>query len=150
MRTFFSIFAWVGFLASLLVHSLTFFGVYAGDYVPWVWVLHIGCFVALIPLFKKNLWRDVLASMPRWATSLAVLLMVYAVVNFFLSFVLSEGGANPDVWDGKYVLQSHGKLVRELSEREYHLQLAYQLRGFSGHWMIFYLLPALFSWYRTD
>ena len=69
--------------------------------------------------------------------TLVVFFMAYAVLNFVLSFVLSEGGANPDIWDGKYVLQSHGKLVRELSEPEYHLQLAYLLRGFSGHWMLF-------------
>jgi hypothetical protein len=150
VRTFFSIFAWVGFFASVLVHFITFVGINAADYVPWVWVLHVGCFIAIIPLFRKNLWRDVIALMPRWAQFMLVVFMAYAVVNFVLSFVLSEGGGTPDIWDGRYVLHIHGNLVRELSEKEYHLQLAYVLRGFSGHWMIFYLLPALYSWYRND
>jgi uncharacterized membrane protein len=150
VRTFFSIFAWTGFLASILVHSVTFRGINAADYVPWVWVLHVGCFIAIIPLVRKDVWRDVVAVVPRWAQAMIVFFMAYAVINFVLSFVLSEGGANPDIWDGRYVLQSHGKLVRELSEREYHLQLAYVLRGFSGHWMLFYFLPGIYSWYRND
>ena len=87
--------------------------------------------------------------MPLRAKTTIALLIAYAVVNFLLFFLLSSGGT-PDIWDGKYVLHSHGNLIRELSEREYHLQQAYVLRGFSGHWMIFYLSPALYSWYRSD
>lgn len=116
MRIFFSVFAWAGFFAALLVHSITFWGISAADYVPWVWVLHVGCFVAIIPLIRKDIWRDVVAVVPPWAKILAVFFMAYAMINFVLSFALSEGGANPDIWDGKYVLQSHGNLVRELSE----------------------------------
>jgi hypothetical protein len=134
MRTFFSIFAWAGFFASILVHAITFWGINAADYVPWVLVLHVGCFIAIIPLIGKDVWRDVVAVVPLWAKTLVVFFMAYAVVNFVLSFVLSEGVANPG----------------ELSEQEYHLQLAYVLRGFSGHWMLFYFLPAVYSWYRND
>jgi len=54
----------------------------------------------------------------------------------------------PDVRDGKYVLHNHGQVIRELSENEYEWQKAYILRGFSGHWMAFYLVPAIVFWYR--
>ena len=71
----------------------------------------------------------------------------YALINFALFFFLSKGGV-PDVRDGKYVLHNHGQVIRELSEDEYELQKAYVVRGFSGHWMVFYLVPALVFWYR--
>jgi hypothetical protein len=60
----------------------------------------------------------------------------YALVNFAVFIVLSEGGG-PHERDGKYVLQEHGTVLRELSEAEYHQQRAYVVRGFSGHWMLF-------------
>jgi hypothetical protein len=145
MKMFLSIFALVGFLASLLVHSLTFLGISAAEYVPWVWMLHVGIFVAVIPLIGKDVRRDLVNRKPRWVQAVLIFFIAYAVINFILFFWLSQGGT-PDIWDGKYVLHSHGKLIRELSEREYHLQQAYVLRGFSGHWMIFYLLPVLNFW----
>lgn len=138
-----------GFIASLLVHLLTFAGINAADYVSWVWVLHLGIFVGIIPLIGKDLRSEVLAPMPRWAKVAVIFFTAYAVINFILFIVLSTAGA-PDIWDGKYVLHRHGSLIRELSEREYHLQQAYVLRGFSGHWMFFYLVPTLHSWYRND
>ena len=73
----------------------------------------------------------------------------YVLVNGTLEFIRALGGT-PDIWDGRFVLHQHGTFVRELSGEEYHIEQAHVLRGFSGHWMIFYLLPALYSWYRTD
>ena len=117
--------------------------------MPWVWLLHLGIFIAIIPLIKKDLWRDFFARLPLWAKTVVVLFAVYAMVNIVLFFALSQGGS-PEVRDGVYVLQNHRTVIRELSEAEYHAQERYALRGFSGHWMIFYMLPALYSWYRKD
>lgn len=61
---------------------------------------------------------------------------VYGLLNFVIFMSLNEGGG-PQIRDGKYVLTSHGKLIRELTEEEYHQQRAYVVRGFSGHWMLF-------------
>ena len=146
----------IGFFASLLVHLTTFLGLNLAKYVPWVWGLHLGCFVATIPLLfvqgfkrKKDFWHKLFAPMPRWAQYIIRGFFIYALINFALFFFLSHGGT-PEVRDGKYVLHSHGQVIRELSEEEYEHQNAYVLRGFSGHWMIFYLLPALYFWYRKD
>jgi hypothetical protein len=98
---------------------------------------------------KKDYWAWFFAPMPRWARYTAKVFFAYAIINFALFFFLSRGGT-PDVRDGKYVLHNHGTVIRELSEDEYELQNAYILRGFSGHWMIFYLIPALYFWYRKD
>lgn len=149
MRTVFSIFAFVGFFASILVHSLTCFRVDVSAHVPWVWALHLGCFIAIIPLIGKDLWRRVIIPLPVWAKSMAAVFAAYVFINGGLAFIHALGGT-PDIWDGRFVLHQHGTFVRELSDAEYHVEQAYVLRGFSGHWMIFYLLPALYSWYRTD
>jgi hypothetical protein len=116
----------------------------------------LGIFVLFIPIVfaqgltpKKDLSVKLFAGAPRWARYLTKAFFAYAVINFALFFVLSEGGV-PEERDGKYVLHNHGNVIRELSEEEYERQNAYVLRGFSGHWMVFYLLPLLFFWYRTD
>ena len=99
---------------------------------------------------KKDFWGKFLAPMPIWARYVVKAFLAYALINFALFLFLSKGGV-PEVREGKYVLHNHGAVIRELSEDEYELQQAYVLRGFSGHWMVFYLIPALYFWYRrTD
>jgi hypothetical protein len=53
---------------------------------------------------------------------------------------------SPDIIDGKYVLENHGTLIRELSEVEYFKLRANEIRGFSGHWMVFYSLSMGILW----
>ena len=156
MRRAFSIFAFTGFFISLIVHLTTFFGIDPAKHVPWVWVLHLGIIIVFIPMLlvqglmpKKDFWSKFLATMPRWVRYTVKAFFAYAIVNFALFFFLSKGGV-PDVRDGKYVLHNHGNVIRELTEDEYHLQNAYVVRGFSGHWMIFYLIAALGFLYRKD
>lgn len=153
LRRAFCVFALVGFLSSLVVHLSTFFGIDPSKHVPSVWTLHLGIFVVFVPMLflqrlgpKKDFWRKIFAPMPRWARYTIKAFFAYAIINFALFFYLSQGGV-PDVRDGKYVLHNHGQVIRELSEDEYELQQAYVIRGFSGHWMIFYLVPALVFWY---
>ena len=156
MRRALSIFALIGFLTSLFVHLITFFGIDPSKHVPWVWVLHLGIFVVFIPMVffqgmasRKDFWNKIFAALPRWAGYTIKAFFAYAIINFALFFFLSRGGV-PDVRDGKYVLHSHGQVIRELSENEYEWQKAYVVRGFSGHWMIFYLVPALVFLYRDE
>src|SRR5258708_18486660 len=44
---------------------------------------------------------------------------------------------SPEERDGKYLLMSHGAVLRQLTEDEYHAHRTYVVRGFSGHWMFF-------------
>ena len=70
---------------------------------------------------KKDLWKKIFAAMPRWASYAIKAFFAYAVINFALFIFLSQGGV-PDVRDGKYVLHSHARIIRELSESEYEWQ----------------------------
>lgn len=156
LKRAFSITAFIGFFTSLLVHLTTFLGINPARHIPWVWVLHLGIFVMFIPMFvaqgfttKKDFRREIFALIPPWAGYLTKAFFAYALINFALFFFLSDGGV-PQERDGKYVLHNHGDVIRELSEEDYERQNAYVLRGFSGHWMVFYLIPSLYFWYRKD
>ena len=156
MRRAFSIFALTGFFISLLVHLTTFFGIDPSKHAPWVWVLHLGIFAVFLPMIfvqgvapKKDFWNKIFAVIPRWARYTIKAFFAYGIINFALFFFLSKGGV-PEVRDGKYVLHNHGQVIRELSENEYDWQKAYIVRGFSGHWMVFYLVPAMVFWYRGE
>jgi hypothetical protein len=116
----------VGFVVSLWVH----FGAVAGRRVapaPFFWILHIGIFVVWFPavlvaqrqvgnLNRKDFWKVVLKGSPDWVRYLVYGFLGYAVVNFmYFFFQVPTGhteGADPP---------------------------AIMWRGFSGHWMVFYL-----------
>jgi hypothetical protein len=76
-----------------------------------------------------------------------IFLIIYSSINFWLFKTISdEGSAN--IVDGVYVLQNHGSFVRELTELQYNEYKANNLRGFSGHWMLFYSMSMaiLYPW----
>jgi hypothetical protein len=137
-----------------VVHLTTFFGIDPTKHIPWVWGLHLGIFIVFIPILvaqgvkpQKDFWSKFFANLPTWAQYAIKAFSAYIIINFVLFIFLTKGGV-PEVRDSKYVLQKHGEVIRELSEEEYELQKAYVVRGFSGHWMIFYLSPTLYFWYR--
>ena len=148
---FFGTIAAVGFLLALIVHGMTFAHVDVIEAYPGVWLLHVGIFLVVLPFVVASRatfgGRPSLAQigslLPRWARILLAVVGAYAFINFALFFYLSEGGA-PDIRGGRFVLHNHGTVIRELSEQEYQLQRAYIARGFSGHWLFFYLAPALY------
>jgi Protein of unknown function (DUF3592) len=124
----------VGFVLSLWVH----FGAVAGRRVApaaFFWILHMGIFVVWFPavmvgqrqagnLKRKDFWKVVLKDSPEWVRYLVYGFLGYAIANFMYFFFQAptghDDGANPPamVW-----------------------------RGFSGHWMVFYLgaLAILYS-----
>lgn len=134
----------LGFVAAFIIHTLTFFGIDSSKYFYGVWCLHIGVFIVFIPLTisaKKEKNSDEYSKMPSWAKLVIAAIFVYALVNIALFFFFSEGGS-PTIINDQYVLLDHGKLIRQLTEVEYNWQKAYVLRGFSGHWLLFYLISA--------
>ena len=150
-----ALFPLAGFVVSLVVHALTYAGIDVSRGFPLVWALHVGAILAFGTMMvggRRNRWAGgfELPDWPAWAYLLAAAALFYAFVNFMRFFSLSQGGA-PEVTAGGYVLSDHGRVIRSLTEAEYWRQKAYILRGFSGHWMFFFLLPALhFALRRTD
>ena len=140
--------ALVGFILSLVVHISALLGVVLSSNIAPVWLLHVGIFVVFIPfvfssravLGSRPSLAKVRALFPAWVVALGVVVFAYAAVNFLL-FVLHTEGGSPSIRDGKYILQSHGHLIREISSAEYAAFKANEVRGFSGHWLAFYYAP---------
>ena len=137
-----SLYGAFGLTASAIVHFGTYIGRGLSPDHPLFWALHIGIF----PLFfafvrrlrawqsvrrgvfgfkqRQLRWRDLLGYFPPWVPPLVMLLFAYVMANFFLSTAhLPPRGSDTLLTDA---------------------QAVYTARAFSGHWLIFYTLPALF------
>jgi hypothetical protein len=139
--------AWLLLSACLAVHLSTFVGFDPIDRVPGVMFLHLAVMaLAFLSFFllrartprglkaveETSMWR----ASPRWMRRACVCAFVYAIINFGLFMLLSEGGG-PQRHGSAFTLESHGKTIRTISEAEFHRQQAYVARGFSGHWIMF-------------
>jgi hypothetical protein len=117
-----------GFVASLVVHILALAGL-PSPFGSATWGLHVGIFVVWIPTVlvaqrmatnvrQAELWKAVLRGCPAWVQSGMYVVGGYAVLNFVLFWLQTT--AYPK------------NKVPELIE----------LRGFSGHWLVFYYVGA--------
>jgi len=121
LSNLFSLLALVGFMASLIAHLAG----YAGIERPFgfdPWPLHAGIFIVWLPTIlaaqklskgfpQSEMWKASLRGCPNWMRYVLYALFGYAFLSFF-AFFLSIGGS---------------------IETE-----AGTIRGFSGHWLIFY------------
>ena len=155
MTSLLALVACLGLLLSLTVHVTALLGFNVSEQVPLVWLLHVGIFVVFIPfvilsrkvLGSKPTFAQVRKLFPGWVVALGVLIFAYAIVNFVF-FILAAQGGSPSIRDGKFVLQNHGRLIRELTASEYASFKANEIRGFSGHWLVFYFMPFAFFMFR--
>ena len=130
----FSLLALAGFFVSLIAHLAG----YAGVERPFginPWPLHVGIFVVWLPAVlaamrlskdvpQKDMWKATLRGCPKWMKHLLYGLFGYAFLSFFVFFV-SAGGAESE---------------------------ANTIRGFSGHWLIFYFaaFAILYSYVKVS
>jgi hypothetical protein len=143
-----------GLLASIVVHLLTFvpgFPVAMGH----VWPLHIVLFIPFFAMIvrlkvlqppgmtQREYQRAVMRYVPARVRIVAVSAFAYAILNFGVFFVQTSGGG-PMQRDGRYYRANHGRIIAEISEAEYHRLEALEVRGFSGHWLVFYAIPMIF------
>ncbi len=103
-----------------------------------VWILHIGIFIVWLPAVivakravrgtaQTDFWKIVLSGCPHWVRYALYGLFGYALINFMWFF--TSGGMQPHPTGGT---------------------TPSMVRGFSGHWMIFYgaAFAILYSAYR--
>ena len=121
------IIAGIGLFSSIVTHILALCGNYPQENLPSVWLLHFGVFIVWIPTVKicqklakgtKNrlfIWQKSLKYSPGWLRRLCALLLVYAVINF----VVFINNVDSIPFDSIH----HETWI---------------IRGFSGHWMLFY------------
>lgn len=126
-----------------------------------IWPLHLatmaafGAMILVGVSIRKKMPKadhptDSLSKVLRWVPWPLILLCIsavaYTAINFAVFMGFTEGGS-PAENDGRYYLQSHGKKIRDLEEGEYRWVRACEVRAFSGHWMLFSVIPMTFFFY---
>ncbi len=144
----------VGLLVGGAVHIATYLPVDLTALVPWIYVLHVGIFPPFFALIvaarRETRWvRDpfptAVTAIPTALRVAAAVLFVYAVVNWAV-FLAQESKGSPTAGGGSYFLNNHGRET-PITRREYVRDVSIELRGFSGFWLVFYSLPAVYFRY---
>jgi hypothetical protein len=154
-----------GWAISVLIHILCLVGYVPVAKVGAIWVIHIATLLTfgyatwythkqrelndnddpkpgIVTLFKKYF-----KGLPIWVGVLGVFCFYYAPVNFLLCMMEMPG--NPDIINGQYVIQNHGKVVQTLTQDGYNLALLRELRMFSGNWIAFFSITIMLLYPRV-
>lgn len=147
-------------IASLTVHILSIFQIDVGYYFPFVLALHILTLLIFIPVVikinnnkedKKKLneiksnskhktyksSKVIMKNAPSWFIIYNVIMYNYIIFNFIIFIITGIINGSPDIKEGKYVLRKRSEIIRTITKEEYHIHKARELRGLSGHWILF-------------
>jgi hypothetical protein len=166
-RKVIAVVSFCGFLTSSIIHFLAVFGInlIRSD---WVMILfHFGMFIPMflmIQSFQKeqklykltengDYWKCFFQPMPKWIKYLLYITVGYVALNFFFMLPYISQVKTAIVKE-KYVLvpvksgNPPQNIIKEITQQEYEQQNSYHTRSFSGHWLLFYLMPTLFFWFE--
>jgi hypothetical protein len=145
-----AIFCLAMFIASVSVHVLSLI---PGTVLPFdgCALLHLGAMAAVFAVIihtrsvrrranaagmqGKRITDLLMRSTPRLFTRIEAFLFFYVIFNFVYFVITHEG--TPRIRDNKYVLMHKSTHLRDLTEEEYHEYTRRELRGMSGHWLLF-------------
>ena len=117
-----------------------------------MFLLHLGIFAIAIPLIlvERGEGPNRPRGEPRWAVRCSQALFVLFVVMFLTFLVLSHAAA-PEIVNGEYVLNSHGKIVGYISKKDYLSLTGWELRLFASGWILVYYKLMMDWWFpRQD
>jgi hypothetical protein len=137
-----------GFVAGIYIFISSFFGLTMDKLGAKAVVLHLGIFALAVPLViveRRLKGVDTFHGKPRWVVLTIRILGVSCVVVFFVFLALSHA-ASPQIINGEYVLNDHGKIAGYISERDYLFLKAWELRLFASGW-IFAYYALMMSWW---
>lgn len=152
--------AGVGLIASLGVHLATFFDFEVKQYFLLVLFLHLAMFVIFLAAIDVSNYdvakfgrsrlegvSSLILEMPKVAFFSILcglgILFIYACHTSVDANEVNDNGVTTEI-NGKFVLDSKGRVIRELSEREYVVHRAYEFRADTAGLMLFYTLSVLY------
>ena len=139
----------------MLVYFSSFGGLTMDSLNGRAFVLHVGVFFLIAPMFalewsslndRTFFWREFAAPMPKWIINVVNLLGVFFIVHFLL-FMIWSHLASPEIVNGQYVLNNHGRIVKMLQRSEYLQLKGAELRLFATGWIFFYFVPMMYWWF---
>jgi hypothetical protein len=138
-----------GFIAGIYIFIASFFGLTIDKLGAKAILLHLGIFALGIPLVFMERWSngvDPFHGKLRWVVRSMQILFLLFVVLFFVFLALSHA-ASPEILNGEYVLNSHGKIVEHISERDYFFLKGWELRLFASGWILLYYALMMHWWF---
>lgn len=109
-------------------------------------LLHLGIFALAIPLAFVDRQGNPFRGKPRWVVRSMQILFLLFVAHFFVFLTLSHVAA-PEIINGDYVLNSHGKIVGYISQRDYLFLKGWELRLFASGWIVVYYALMMYWWF---
>lgn len=149
MRKVIAMVAAPGFIAGVYIFIASFFGLTMDKLGAKAFLLHLGIFALAIPLVIVDQWSkggDPFRGKPRWVVRSIQILGLLCVALFFVFLALSHA-ASPEIINGEYVLNNHGKIVGHISERDYLFLKSWELRLFASGWMFAYYSLIMHWWF---
>ena len=149
MRKVIAIVAAPGCIAGAYIFITSFFGLTMEKLGARAVLLHLGIFVLFFPLAileRRSKDLDPFRGRPRWVVRSTQMLGLLCFVIFFVFLALSHA-ASPEIINGAYVLNSHGKIVGYISERDYLFLKGWELRLFASGWIFFYYAIMMGWWF---
>jgi hypothetical protein len=149
MRKVIAIAAAPGFVAGIGIFIASFFGLTMDKLGAKAFLLHLGIFALAIPLVFAERWSkgvNPFSGKPHWVVRSIQILGLLCVAFFFVFLALSHA-ASPEILNGEYVLNNHGKIVGHISERDYLFLKSWELRLFASVWMFAYYSLIMHWWF---
>ncbi len=149
MRKVIAIAAAPGFILGIYIFIASFYGLTLDKLGAKAFLLHLGIFALAIPLAVVEGWSkgvNPFRGKPRWVVRSMQILFLLFVALFFVFLALSHA-ASPEIINGEYVLNSHGKIVGFISERDYLFLKGWELRFFASGWMVVYYALMMYWWF---
>ena len=138
-----------GLIAGVYVFIASFSGLTMDKLGAKAVLLHLGVFALFIPLVIVERWGkgvNPFRGKPRWVIR-SMQIVFFLFVAVFVAFLAMSHAASPEITNGNYVLNSHGRIIAHLSEAEYLSLKGWELRFFASGWIVFYYALVMYWWF---
>jgi hypothetical protein len=165
IRAFFAIAAAAGVAASITGYFASLAGVILRD-LPWLIILSTGAILVQIPIGVLEYsslnsvifsWKAfvLLDGIPWLQTRLRVCVRTLRLFWFltmanFIWFGIRASGGVPEIKDDIYILNSHGKILKILTESEFLALKSEYLRCFLALMVFCYMVAVIYWWFPCN
>ena len=143
-----------GLFASFCVYCMSFYGNLADVLFPLFALFLFGALALTLPIYVREyptiggplfFWKFA-HRMPNWVRRCEFVLVVIATAHF-IWFAAHSGFGVPEVVNGQYVIDDHGRIAKVLTQGEYFALRGAALRMSMTITAVLYFLPSTYWWF---